>query len=99
MNRFLFVIYAEKELSRGLPLPHRSKERVKPMKPRVPMTSALALCFGMLLTPVQMIQAQNGPAAQKIEQLAKQLKLTPQQKLQLAPILEAEAPKAEAIKG
>jgi hypothetical protein len=69
------------------------------MQRYIPVTSALAFSIGMLLTPIQMIQAQNGPAAQKIEQLAKQLKLTPQEKLQLAPILESEAPKVEAIKG
>jgi hypothetical protein len=69
------------------------------MKQCIPMTPALAFCWCMLFTPAQMLQAQSGPAAQKIEQLSKQLKLTPSEKLQLAPILEAEVPKVEAIKG
>jgi hypothetical protein len=67
------------------------------MKLRLPLMPVLGFC--VLLAPMQVIQAQNGPAAQEIEQLAKQLKLSPQQKLQLAPLLESEAPKVEAIKG
>ncbi len=69
------------------------------MKQFIPVTPTLAFLWCMLITPTQIIHAQSGPGAQKVEQLAKQLKLTPQQKLQLAPILEAEAPKVEAIKG
>ena len=36
--------------------------------------------------------------AQKLSMLTKQLNLTPQQKMKLMPILEAEAPKVQAIK-
>jgi hypothetical protein len=68
------------------------------MKQRVPMAPMLALCWCVLFGPIQMLQAQSGAASQKLEQLAKQLKLTPQQKVRLMPILEAEAPKVEAIK-
>jgi Spy/CpxP family protein refolding chaperone len=68
------------------------------MKRRI-STPALAFCWCFLFSSTQLVQAQTGPGAQKIEQLAKQLKLTPQQKLRLAPLLEAEAPKVEAIKG
>jgi len=54
----------------------------------------------MLLLPGAFISAQNRPAegAQKLEQVAQQLNLTPAQKLKLIPILKAEAPKIEAIK-
>jgi hypothetical protein len=46
------------------------------------------------------VPAQDRPAqgAQKLEQVAKQLNLTPAQELKLIPILKAEAPKVEAIK-
>jgi protein CpxP len=45
-------------------------------------------------------QAQGAQAQgmQKFEQLSRQLNLTPAQKVQLIPILRAEAPKVEAIK-
>lgn len=58
--------------------------------------SALAgLCA--VYTPAPLI-AQPEKAAQKFEQLATQLALTPEQKRQLIPILVAEAPKVQAIK-
>jgi hypothetical protein len=44
------------------------------------------------------LYAQTRPGTQKIEQLATQLQLTPQQKMKLIPILRAEAPKVQAIK-
>lgn len=62
-------------------------------------TAALAL--GMLLSFTPASQAQADAAAgkaQKFQALAKQLNLTPQQEKQLIPILEANAPKLEAIK-
>src|SRR5215813_10934541 len=71
--------------------------RVVVMTRRKIMVSALALGWCVLFTPVQS-RAQNGKAAQKFEQLATQLQLTPDQKRQLIPILVAEAPKVQAIK-
>jgi len=51
---------------------------------------------------VAQVPPQASPQAQqatkKLEKLSKQLKLTPEQKLKLAPILEAEAPKLQAIR-
>jgi hypothetical protein len=41
---------------------------------------------------------QAGQAIQKIEQISRQLNLTPEQKAQLVPILRAEAPQVKAIK-
>ncbi len=63
------------------------------------LLAVLALCSCAVFTLTQELNAQSGQGAKKFDQLAKQLKLTPQQKLQLVPILEAEAPKVEAIKG
>jgi len=57
---------------------------------------ALALCFGtcLLLAPVS--YAQNKGA--KLQAIAQQLNLTPQQKVKVLPILADEAPKVEAVK-
>jgi len=55
----------------------------------------LGLCA--LFTPVP-LNAQSERGAQKVQRLATQLALTPEQKQQLLPILIAEAPKVEAIK-
>ena len=58
------------------------------------------LIAAMLLLPGAFISAQNRPAegAQKLEKVARQLNLSPEQKLKLLPILRAEAPKVQAIK-
>jgi hypothetical protein len=58
------------------------------------------LIIAMLLLPGAFISAQDRRAegAQKFEQVAQQLNLSPAQKLKLIPILKAEAPKVEAIK-
>jgi hypothetical protein len=59
------------------------------------------LMAAMLLLPAGFISAQDRPAgqgAQKLEQVAKQLNLTPAQELRFIPILKAEAPKVQAIK-
>jgi hypothetical protein len=61
----------------------------------------------MVVLPGMLIYAQGQPmpsappaqAAQKLEQVVGQLNLTAAQKLKLIPILKAEAPKVEAIKG
>jgi protein CpxP len=44
------------------------------------------------------LPAQPQPRLQKLEEIATQLQLTPEQKMQLLPILAAEAPKVRAIK-
>jgi hypothetical protein len=58
---------------------------------------ALAASSFVMLAPAQ-TPAPNGQAAQKLERLASQLSLTPDQKRQLIPILVAEAPKVRAVK-
>jgi len=67
------------------------------MTRRILVVPALALACCELFT-AERLNAQAGDAAQKLERLAKQLALTPEQKRQLMPILLAEAPKVEAIK-
>jgi outer membrane murein-binding lipoprotein Lpp len=62
----------------------------------------IALSLGMMLAAGVASQAQDqmqaGGQAQKLAALAKQLNLSPEQKMQLMPILKEEAPKVEAIK-
>lgn len=55
---------------------------------------AIGLCA---FTPVP-LSAQSEKAAQKFQQMAAQLGLSPDQKRQLIPILVTEAPKVKAIK-
>ena len=57
---------------------------------------AAALCFGTFLLPAATSSAQNKAA--KVQAIAQQLDLTPQQKIKILPILADEAPKVEAIK-
>ena len=68
------------------------------MKRRKFLVSALLLGPGVMFTSTQMLRAQSAQGMQKFEQLSKDLNLTPQQKVQLIPILEAEAPKVKMIK-
>jgi hypothetical protein len=58
------------------------------------------LIVAMLLMPGAFISAQDRvtEGAQKFEQVAQQLNLSPEQKLKLIPILKAELPKVAAIK-
>jgi len=74
------------------------QEGIGPMKRRKFLVTALFLGPGVLLTSTQRLQAQSAQGMQKFEQLSKDLNLTPQQKVQLIPILEAEAPKVKMIK-
>jgi len=79
------------------------------MKLPIAACATLAFCFcGVLSTPVvaqteeQPAQAGEqmapaGPGAQKAAKVAQILNLSPTQKSQLTPILEAEAPKVQAI--
>ena len=57
---------------------------------------AAALCFGMLVhvAPTSFAQTQ----AAKVQAIAQQLSLTPEQKAKVLPILAQEAPKIQAIK-
>jgi Spy/CpxP family protein refolding chaperone len=61
---------------------------------------ALALCAWLFIIAVPKSHSQDASGAQKqkLQELAKQLNLTPRQKIKLMPILEAEAPKIQAIK-
>lgn len=57
---------------------------------------AAALCFGTLVLAAPTSSAQTKAA--KLEAIAQQLNLTPQQKAKVLPILADEAPKVQAIK-
>ena len=65
-------------------------------KPFTLLTSATCLLAFLILVPPA--PAQNAVAEEKAIALAQQLKLTPQQEVEVLPILKAEAPKFEAIK-
>ncbi len=63
----------------------------------VVLTSVAGLAFGLIgITPAQ---AQTAQTAGRIKTLSKQLNLTQQQKIDLVPIVESEAPKIKKIKG
>jgi hypothetical protein len=68
------------------------------MEQRILLAAVLAVCVCMELVGKRPAWAQSGPAAQRVEQVMKQLQLTPQQKLALLPVLRAEAPEVEAIR-
>ena len=57
---------------------------------------AAALCLGTFVLPIATSSAQNKAA--KVQAIAQQLDLTPQQKGKILPILADEVPKVEAIK-
>src|SRR5947208_8071756 len=57
-----------------------------------------AACLVAFLILASTAPAQNAVAEEKAIALAQQLKLTPQQEVEVLPILKAEAPKFEAIK-
>jgi hypothetical protein len=59
---------------------------------------ALVLAVLFTMAPKAYCQAAAAGKAEKVAALAKHLNLTPQQESQLMPILEADAPKIEAIK-
>ena len=65
-------------------------------KPFTLLTTAACLFAFLILAPTS--PAQNPAAEEKVIALAQQLKLTPQQEVEVMPILKAEAPKFEAIK-
>ncbi len=57
---------------------------------------AAALCFGTFVLPAPTAHPQNKAA--KVQAIAQQLDLTPQQKVKILPILADEGPKVEAVK-
>jgi hypothetical protein len=57
-----------------------------------------AACFLAFLTFAPGAPGQTTDPAAKLQALSQQLKLTPQQKIQMLPILKEEGPKIEAIK-
>lgn len=62
------------------------------------LSPALAVCACLVLVFASAAKSQaQVAAAEKLQKLAQVLNLSPQQKSQLAPILEAEAPKLKAI--
>ena len=65
-------------------------------KPFALLTSSFCLFAFLTLAPTAPGQTTD-PAA-KLQALSQQLKLTPQQKIQMLPILKEEGPKIEAIK-
>ena len=65
-------------------------------KPFTLLTSAACLLAFLILTPTA--PGQSPETETKVIALAQQLKLTPQQEVEVLPILKAEAPKFEAIK-
>ena len=65
-------------------------------KPFTLLTSAACLYAFLTLAPAAPGQATD-PAA-KLQALSQQLELTPQQKIQVLPILKEEGPKLEAVK-
>jgi hypothetical protein len=65
------------------------------MKKTIPVFTAV-LCI--LLVPALTSNAQRAGGASKVEAIAQQLNLTPQQKIKILPILRDEVPKVQAIK-
>ncbi len=65
-------------------------------KPFTLLTSTV--CLFAFLTLVSPAPGQTTDPAAKMQALSQQLKLTPQQKMQMLPILKDEGPKIEAIK-
>ena len=57
-----------------------------------------AACLFAFLTFAPAAPSQTTDPAAKLQALSQPLKLTPQQKMQMLPILKAEGPKIEAIK-
>ena len=68
------------------------------MDQRILLAAVLAVCICMGLVGKRPAWAQSGSAAETVDQIIKQLKLTPLQKSALLPVLTAEAPDIEAIR-
>jgi len=68
------------------------------MKRHFLFVTIFASFFGASIASIPELKAQSAQGVQKLGQLAEQLQLTPQQTIQLMPILKAEAPEVQAIK-
>jgi hypothetical protein len=79
-----------------IPESHGTKHNVAMRKLFTLLTSAACILAFLILAPAAPGQSQA--AEEKVIALAQQLKLTPQQEVEVLPILKAEAPKFEAIK-
>jgi Spy/CpxP family protein refolding chaperone len=74
----------------------RPNQRRNMKKPTYLVISALSVAVFALLAPTSF--AQNAAAAAKVQAIAQQLNLTPQQKEKILPILADELPKVRSIK-
>jgi hypothetical protein len=68
------------------------------MKNNFARIAVAALVLGAIMTNAPASHAQGPAQAEKLAALAKQLNLSPTQKMQLMPILEADAPKLQSVK-
>jgi len=66
------------------------------MKQRIVVFMTVALCSCVFLGYASKLQAQT--PAEKLQRLSEVLNLSPQQKIALLPILQAEGPKIQAIR-
>lgn len=76
----------------------QTMKRTRSTKHCTLLFATLFLCLCGLFTVSHALHAQSQQTLQKVERLAKQLKLSRLQEAQLVAILDAEAPKVEAIK-
>lgn len=69
------------------------------MKHRIVTATAVAYCAFVFLSVVPIANAQQteSPGMEKVKKLTQVLNLSPEQQSQLAPILEAEAPKVKDV--
>lgn len=68
------------------------------MDQRILLAAVVAVCICLGVVGKRPAWARSGPAAQRVDQIMKQLKLTLYQKSALLPLLTAEAPDIEAIR-
>jgi hypothetical protein len=68
------------------------------MKNRIITSTAVAFCALVFFSIAPMATSQTeGPGMEKVKKVAQVLNLSPEQQSQLAPILEAEAPKVKDV--
>jgi hypothetical protein len=76
----------------------RSLRRLCKMKHRTGTIAAVAFCVCVFFSVIPVAKSQQqGPGAEKAQEVAQVLNLSPTQRSQLTPILEQEAPKVKAI--
>jgi hypothetical protein len=76
---------------------HQQIRRNENMKKRIYLLTA-ALCSATFVLLASTSNAQKAGGISKVEAIAQQLGLTPQQKIKILPILRDEGPKVQAIK-